>query len=28
VESASATEFFATPKSDRARAFLAKILKH
>ena len=28
VESASAAEFFATPKSDRARAFLAKILKH
>jgi glutamate/aspartate transport system ATP-binding protein len=28
VESASAAEFFETPKSDRARAFLAKILKH
>jgi glutamate/aspartate transport system ATP-binding protein len=28
VESASAAEFFETPKSDRAKAFLAKILKH
>jgi ABC-type polar amino acid transport system ATPase subunit len=28
VESASAAGFFETPKSDRAKAFLAKILKH
>jgi len=28
VESASAAEFFETPRSDRAKAFLAKILKH
>jgi glutamate/aspartate transport system ATP-binding protein len=28
VESASATDFFDAPKSDRAKGFLAKILKH
>jgi glutamate/aspartate transport system ATP-binding protein len=28
VESSSAAEFFEAPKSDRAKAFLAKILKH
>jgi len=28
VERASASEFFEAPKTDRARAFLAKILKH
>jgi ABC-type polar amino acid transport system ATPase subunit len=27
VESSSAAEFFEAPKSDRAKAFLAKILK-
>jgi ABC-type polar amino acid transport system ATPase subunit len=28
VETASATQFFDAPRSDRAKAFLAKILKH
>ena len=28
VESAQASEFFDAPKSERARGFLAKILKH
>jgi glutamate transport system ATP-binding protein len=28
VEQASPTEFFARPKSDRARDFLSKILTH
>jgi glutamate/aspartate transport system ATP-binding protein len=28
VETAEATQFFADPRSDRAKAFLAKILKH
>jgi ABC-type polar amino acid transport system ATPase subunit len=28
VETADATRFFDNPQSERARAFLAKILKH
>jgi len=28
VETAEATKFFDDPRTDRAKAFLAKILKH
>jgi ABC-type polar amino acid transport system ATPase subunit len=28
IETANAAQFFDAPRSDRAKAFLAKILKH